>query len=132
MSLFSMFSRVAPRHVSDEAFRRNLANQVASAPEILKQLRKLGVTDQSLLKLEFFFYTNSPAKASALADVLGARGYSVRHGASAHDKALQVVTGWTQRMAMSDAGVANWAKEMCEIGNSGDCEFDGWGTNPKQ
>jgi hypothetical protein len=28
--------------------------------------------------------------------------------------------------------VLDWTSRMCDVGREHDCEFDGWGTNPKQ
>ena len=132
MSFFDFLSPKSKRYVSDEAFQNNLTRQVSMAPVTMTQLRKHGVTDATSLKLEFFFYTNEASKAALLAASLGARGYSVKHGRSAHDKSIQIITGWTGKMQMSDSVVTAWTKAMCELGFANDCNFDGWGTNPKQ
>jgi hypothetical protein len=131
-SLLSLFGKTQGRFVSESAFTENRAKQTAMAPDTMAQLRKYGVTDETELKLEFFFYTNTEAKAAELAGALKKKGYSVEHQPSAHDKSLQVVTGWTGKMKMTDAVVIGWTREMCEVGYASDCEFDGWGTNPKQ
>lgn len=131
MVSFNLFSRGPKRYISEDAFQKKRASQVAMTPETMTQLRKYGVTDESALKLEYFFYTNAATKAAQLADALEKKGYSVEHGPSAHDKRVQVVTGWTKEMPMTDAVVVAWTREMCELGFAHDCEFDGWGTNPK-
>ena len=100
------------------------------APQTLEQLRSLGVTDKSRLKLEFFFFTNSDQKAAALAEVLKKRGYEVQHGASGDPERPFLITGWTDKMALDDATVVAWTREMCQLGFDSDCGFDGWGTNP--
>jgi hypothetical protein len=125
MSFFSFLSSKPKRYLSDEGFRKNLAKQVSLAPTTMIQLRKHGVTDATLLKLEFFFYTNEASKAASLAALLRERGYSVKHGRSAHDKRIQVINGWTDKMPMTDAAVTAWTKTMCELGFANDCNFDG-------
>jgi hypothetical protein len=132
MSLFGFLSSKPKRYVSDEAYKGNVAKQVSMTPLTMIQLRKHGVVDTSMLKLEFFFYTNEASKAASLADLLNGRGYAAKCGPSAHKKGIQVINGWTDRMQMSDAVVVAWTKAMCELGFANDCEFDGWGTNPKQ
>jgi len=67
------------------------------------------VTDDDRLKLEYFFNTDPPEKASALAG-----------------------DGWTAAMTMSTDVVQSWARQMCDLGFKHDCEFDGWGTTPEQ
>lgn len=132
MGLFGIFSGRPKQFVTPEAFQENVTNQLAMTPQTVAQLRGLNVTPETQLKLEFFFYTNSPDKAAALSAVLSGMEYDVQHGPSPSDKRLQVVTGWTDKMPMHDATVLAWTKEMCEVGFQHDCEFDGWGTNPAQ
>jgi regulator of RNase E activity RraB len=96
------------------------------------QLRKLNVTDDQHLKLEFFFYTDTPGKAGQLATEMERLSYEVKHGVSEGDQSLFIVTGWTTKMKMSDEIVRTWTNKMCEIGYKFDCDFDGWETNPDQ
>ncbi|MBI5095449.1 MAG: ribonuclease E inhibitor RraB [Candidatus Hydrogenedentes bacterium] len=102
------------------------------APLTVEQLRTHGVTPESQLKLEFFFYTNSQTKAESLQQALLKEGYEVETGLSASDTKMRLVTGWTTRMPMNDSAVSGWASRMCKLGYEHDCEFDGWGTNPSQ
>jgi len=127
-----MFGKTPVRYITESAFSQNRTKQTVMAPQTMAQLRKYGVSDETELKLEFFFYTNTEAKAVQLADDLKKKGYSVEQQPAAHDKALRVITGWTGKMKMTDAIVIAWTREMCELGYAADCEFDGWGTNPKQ
>ena len=120
------------RFVSEKTFQKNLASQVAMAPQTLAQLRQYDVSEQTELKLEYFFYTDTAAKAAALAGVLSQKGYTVEHGPSAGDKKLFIVTGWTRPMLMNEPTVVEWTRQMCRIGFEHDSEFDGWGTNPEQ
>lgn len=131
-SILGLFGKARGRYVSESAFSENRTKQTVMAPQTMAQLRKYGVTDETELKLEFFFYTNTEAKAVELAAALKKKGYSVGQKPAAHDKSLRVVTGWTEKMKMEDGIVIAWTREMCEIGYGSDCEFDGWGTNPKQ
>jgi regulator of RNase E activity RraB len=120
------------KFVAEDSYKKNKVNQVNTAPQILKQLRALGVTETQELKLEYFFYTNSINKAKNLADEIKEMNYSVKHGKSAGDKKLFVITGWTIKMAMADSVVIEWTKHMCDLGYKFDCDFDGWGTEPDQ
>ncbi|HEX4141975.1 MAG TPA: ribonuclease E inhibitor RraB [Pirellulales bacterium] len=118
--------------VTKQAFEKNLATQVALAPQTLQELRKHGVTDETRLKLEFFFYTDTEPKAVRLDRALKELGYSVEFRPSAGDRKQLVITGWTDKMAMDEASVVDWTRRMCQLGFDCDCEFDGWGTNPVQ
>ena len=100
--------------------------------QTLNQLRKLHVTDDEQLKLQYFFYTDTPDKAARLAARLEELNYTVKHGVSAGDKKLFIVTGWTTRMKMLDETIIKWINKMCEMGYLFDCDFDGWETDPDQ
>jgi hypothetical protein len=101
-------------------------------PLTMTQLRKFGVTDASQLKLEYFFYTNTQEKAAALAQALADMQYAGGHDRSATDKRQFVINGWTSKISMGDQAVLDWTAQMVDLGQQHDCEFDGWGTNPKQ
>jgi hypothetical protein len=120
------------RFQSDEAHTRNRERQLSMTPQTVAQLRVYGVTDESQLKLEYFFYTNTKEKASALAQKLADLGYTGSYDHSASDKHQFVVTGWTSPMMMDAQTVLDWTGRMCDAGHGHDCEFDGWGTNPQQ
>jgi regulator of ribonuclease activity B len=120
------------RYISESAFRENLSKQTTMSPQTVTQLRTYGVTDDTSLKLEFFFYTNTEAKARGLANVLQGLEYKVESGPSAGDARQFLVTGWTTPIKMTDKAVVAWTDKMCRLGYEHDCEFDGWGTNPKQ
>ena len=118
--------------VTEQAFKSNLTKQMQMTPQTMEQLRKINVSADKEFKLEYFFYTNTADKAKLFADELGKLNYEVKHGQSAGDNKSFVITGWTTKMKMQDNVVANWTKEMCELGYKFDCDFDGWGTSPGQ
>ena len=117
---------------TEEAYAQNRARQLAMTPQTVAQLRKYGVTEESQLKLEYFFYTNTKEKSAVLAQKLTDMGYTGRYDHSASDKRQFVVTGWTSRLKMDDKAMLDWTARMCDLGHEHDCEFDGWGINPKQ
>ena len=124
-----MFSRQSKRFVSEEAFETNLETQMAMTPQTLQQLRNYNIAPENRRQLEFFFYTNTVEKAVALAAELKDRNYEVDHRPSASDAKVQLITGWTTEITMSDTAVLDWTREMCTLGFKHDCDFDGWGTN---
>ena len=134
MGLFSFFKFKSNNEafVREDDFKSNLEEQMHMTPQILDQLRKLNVTADKELKLEYFFYTNTSDKAQQLANEIGKLNYTVEYGPSAGDKKLFIVTGWTTKMKMEDETVKKWTKQMCELGYQFDCDFDGWGTEPNQ
>jgi len=110
----------------------NMDRQLAFTPRTLEELRKLGVDSRHLLRIEYFFYTNTESKAQALAGDLRQLGYDVGVCPSAHDKRIILVTGWSVPLPMSEQRVGGWTREMCELAAKHDCDFDGWGTTPAQ
>jgi hypothetical protein len=120
------------RYRSDEAHAKNRSRQLTMTPQTVARLRKFGVTDESQLKLEYFFYTNTKEKAAALAQKLTELGYAGGYDHAATNKKEFVVNGWTSPMTMDDKTVLDWTASMCDLGREHDCDFDGWGTNPKQ
>lgn len=133
MGLLSIFSGGPRRFVGRDAFNRNLLKHLQTTPQTLTQLRQHGITPERALEIEFFFYTNSGAKAAMLAAELARRGYKVESQRTASgEEPLHIITGWTTRMPMEKAALVAWTKDMCEAGFECDCEFDGWGTNADQ
>jgi hypothetical protein len=120
------------RYVTEKSFHENLENHAAMSPQTVAQLREHGVTNATELKLEYFFYTDTEAKAQSLAGPLTELNYEVETGQSGGDARLFLVTGWTTPIKMDEDTAIAWTKQMCLIGYEHDCEFDGWGTNPQQ
>ncbi len=132
MSVFDLFGKRNRRFVSEEAFESNLARQASMCSQVLNVLREHGITEQAQLKLEYFFYTDSGHKASALAEALQQKGYSAEHRPSADGSGTLVITGWTTKMPTDETTVVAWTKAMCRLGFEHDCEFDGWDTSLEQ
>lgn len=120
------------RFQSEKAYAQNRAGQLAMTPQTVAQLREYGVTADSRLGLEYFFYTNTKEKAAALAQTLADFGYNGGYEQAAGDKTQFVVTGWTSPMTMDDQTILEWTGRMCDTGHEHDCEFDGLGTSPEQ
>ena len=120
------------RFVSEQSFRENLAKQTTMTPQTMQQLRDYGVTHETTLRLEFFFYTDAQDKANSLVKALTGSGYEVQTRASAGKDRLLLITGWTTPLTMQDASVVAWTERMVRLGYEHDCEFDDWGTNPEQ
>lgn len=106
--------------------------QLEMTPQTLEALREHGVSDDKLLPLEFFFYTNSREKADRLSNELVSLGYSSEAGVSASNAKEFIVTGWSTPIKMDERTASDWTASMCDLAANHDCEFDGWGTNPTQ
>jgi regulator of RNase E activity RraB len=110
----------------------NREKQLEMTPQTLDVLRQHGVADDSLLRLEFFFYTNTSEKAAELSDNLTSLGYSSSFGTSASNAKEFLVNGWSTPIKMDRCSALEWSALMCELAERYDCEFDGWGTDPTQ
>jgi len=135
MGLFNFFKSKQngnDQFLSEEDLKINMAKQLQMTPQTMEQLRKINVTPEKELKLEYFFYTNTADKAKTFAAEIENLNYQVEYRQSAGDKKTFIITGWTDKMKMEDKVVSNWTKEMCELGYKFDCDFDGWGTSPDQ
>ncbi|MCB1583008.1 MAG: ribonuclease E inhibitor RraB [Marinicella sp.] len=129
--MFGLFKKPG-QFVTEADCQKNLERQIETTPMILQQLAQLNINESKALKVEYFFYTNTLEKAKALVDVLASRGYVGVAERSAHSRKEFVVTGWTTPIEMSEANLIEWTKDMCKLGLSHDCDFDGWGTTPEQ
>lgn len=78
---------------SEAAHAGNRSRQIRMGPQTITQLRTHGVADESWLKPEYFFHTNSKEKAAVLAQKLAGMGYTGGYDHSARDKKQFIVTG---------------------------------------
>lgn len=122
----------ADQFQTEAQFKENVVRRTTMTPQVLARLYEHGVTEETELKLEYFFYTNSEDKAASLHKALVNLGYSGTYGQSASDDSIYIVTGWTTPIRMDRGSAVTWTESMCRIGFDHDAEFDGWGTNTKQ
>jgi hypothetical protein len=125
-------TREAGQYRTGEQQIANRAKQLEMTPQTLDVLRQHGVDDDTLLRLEFFFYTNTREKAAELSDSLTSLGYSSNFGTSASNAKEFLVNGWSTPIKMDKSSALEWSALMCELAASHDSEFDGWGTDPTQ
>ena len=59
MGFFDRFKSASKRFVAPGTFEADLRKQLAMTPQTVAQLRALGVTTETSLRLEFFFYTDT-------------------------------------------------------------------------
>lgn len=120
------------RFVSKKQAKDNLQSQLRMTPQTLEQLKGSGVTEDTKLKLEFFFYTNTSKKAEQLTSALRTLEYDAEFKAPEGYENILIVTGWTTKIKMDPGSVQKWTENMIKLGYEYDADFDGWGTNPKQ
>lgn len=120
------------RFISEQQHKDNLSSQLATSPQTLEQLRGYGIAEDRLVKLEYFFYTNTVDKAGALSSELSGMGYNTEVQEPGSDKKVRIVAGSTAPIQMASEKVLEWTEAMCNTGYKHDCEFDGWGISPEQ
>ncbi len=116
---------------TSEDFARNQEKQLLWSNHTLDELSKFGVNSKSMLKLEYFFYCSSEKGAKQLVSLLVKRNdYTSSYHKSSNGNFC--ITGWSGKLRMDEKSVKEWIVEMCELGASNNCMFDGFGTNPNQ
>ncbi|MBD3420219.1 MAG: hypothetical protein GF398_08905 [Chitinivibrionales bacterium] len=120
------------RYVSKEDYEENVHTQIDMSTETLRHIREISGRRDSILKLEFFFYTDEQSKAELLAERLRSMKYELSVDSSADETHDFCISGWSTDMQMNGEILEVWVREMCELGYECDCEFDGWGTIPDQ
>ncbi len=130
MGLFNFLKgQEAKRFISKIEYLDNISTQEGMNGKVLDQLSQYEVTDDTELKIEYFFYTNTKEKAENLTVELKAKNYETRE---VHQmETLWSITGWTKKMKMDLKTITDWTNEMCVLGYINDCDFDGWGTTPE-
>jgi hypothetical protein len=95
-------------------------------------LQEHGVTEDTELRLDFFFVAPGEQQARALAELLQREtDYGVRVGSSSGGfmkKKEWIVTGSTQGTKVSQDILDQWVTWMVAAGAQAGCEFDGWGA----
>jgi hypothetical protein len=116
------------RYVSEQSLKWSLKNQFEMNSKTLEQLHKLGITNESRLKLQFFYCTNRSTKARKLVSALEDLNYQVESVDKAAGDKFWVISGWTNEIKMDPKSVTNWTSLMNHLGYEYDSGFDGWGT----
>jgi hypothetical protein len=100
-----------------------LAHMLAMNVESWAALQANGVTEDTELRLDFFYEAPDAASAQQLAEYLSAE---TDYDVSPEDDA---VTGTTQPTTITKEMLDQWVAWMVGAGHEhGRCEFDGWGA----
>jgi Regulator of ribonuclease activity B len=119
------FSR-KERFVSTLELEQNKLYQNDMTLKMLSELEKQGITNKNVLKLEFYFRTNSIAKAESLSDELKKINYTTHFNRNSENNISILITGWTDEIPINEKTVQQWTIKMCDIGFQADCDFEGW------
>jgi len=115
------------RFLSEDQFKTDLDGLKEANLLKLEQLRKYGVTDESDLRMDFYFVTNDSIKAQKLANELEVQNHhSNRVHSSANDKRLWVTSANSSRVKMDIESLTKWTDTLSRLGYRYDCQFQGW------
>ena len=110
----------------------DLAHQLEMNRVTWKQLQEHGVTEDTALRLDFFYFAPGQHQAETLAAAIRARtDYDVEAGTTKQGllgRKSWIVTGTTQAAPVSLTVLDEWVTRMVEWGDAHSCEFDGWGA----
>jgi len=111
----------------------SLESQLAMNRQTWQALQEHGVTEESTLRLDFFYVAPGEQQANALATFLREEtDYDVTVSSSGGGflkKKAWAVNGSTRETAISLAILDDWVRWMVAAGEAnGGCEFDGWGA----
>lgn len=109
-----------------------LAQHLAMNRQSWAALQQHGVTEESELRLDFFYAAADEEAASRLAQFLEAEtDYEVMPRSSGGGflrKQKWTISGTTQPTKVSSAILDQWVEWMVAAGFQFGCEFDGWGA----
>jgi hypothetical protein len=102
------------------------APMIARNQQLWTALQKASMTDQTELRLDFFYDSAGSAADSELGEFLRQEtDYDVKAGESTH----YGVTGTTQPTLLNPEKLDQWVTWMVLAGyEHGRCKFDGWGA----
>jgi hypothetical protein len=103
-----------------------LGRQLEMNAESWRALQAHGVVAGTPLRVDFFFYTRSPAGAKALAQELRS-GYGYEAEAR-RERGTWKVLGRTPPTPVSHEWLDAWVEAMVRTGAQHAAEFDGWGA----
>lgn len=126
-TLLTSCAREEKQFISAERHQNNLLRLRDMNSQMLGNLSKYGVNENSGISLDFFFVTDDSMKAQSLANDLEATGYHVnRIHTSPKDQSLWVLTGNAPMVNMDSSSLDKWTASVCETGYKNDCELQGW------
>jgi hypothetical protein len=110
----------------------DLTRQLEMSRATWATLQDPGVTEETELRLDFFYFAPGQLEAETLAGAIRSRtDYEVE----AHSEKSGLlgrttwsVSGTTQPTSLSLEVLDEWVTRMVEWGNAHSCEFDGWGA----
>jgi hypothetical protein len=115
----------------DTHYEEILAKQLAMNCQAWAVLQKHGVTEQSMLRLDFSYDAPNRNAADSLRTLIQEQtDYDVRvQSGGAFFRRKWRVEGTTQKTAISPDILDQWVTWMVTAGKERHCDFDGWGSS---
>jgi len=116
--------------MSEERYKRLLAQQLEMNPRTWAALKEKGVDEQTLIVIEFSFTAPARTAARTLDKVLRARTNFVTEllAEGSRWRRHWRLVGHTQPSTASVEMLNDWVTFMVTLGAKSDCRFDGWGV----
>lgn len=118
-------------NMRDKHYERILEKQLAMNRQTWAALERRGATEDSELRLDFFFYAPNRKAAEQLYALLNEQtDYDVKlHSDGPFLRRKWRIEGTTQKTKISPAILDQWVLWMVTAGKESSCDFDGWGTS---
>lgn len=117
------------KFVSDKNLKANIEEKIKMIPKTIEELRKLNVSENDEMRIEYFFYSNSIKNAKLLANEIQKLNYSFHLDVFPEKKHLTLLSGFTSKIKLEHDVIKEWTIQMCNLGYRFDCIFDGWELN---
>jgi hypothetical protein len=112
---------------SEETFKLNLESKLRFLNNDLDKMRLNNEIFEKEMKLEFAYHSYNFKKAEQLNSIFGKMKYKSELfiNKDIYRKTI-IITGWTNKINMSNEAIRNWIIMMCELGHKFDSEFEAW------
>ncbi len=129
-AIFLLVFQFGISNANENQFDKLLSNQRLMTVETWNQLQSHGVTKDTKLALEFFYYAPDKDSAEKCMHHLLAYEYTVQIKPEKKDtpEGIWLVTGNTQATEMTEDILLQWVDYMVAAGWKYGCVFDGWGA----
>ena len=115
---------------NEEDYQRLLAKHLASNEQVWLALQVIGISDKTVLQLDFQYFASSEECAQQLISFLRAEtDYDVELRLDFSPKGQWLIAGHTQKTTVSKEVLDHWVDWMAAKGLDHGCVFDGWGAS---
>ena len=111
-------------------YQHLLAKHLARNEEVWLALQDCGISDKTVLQLDFQYFASSEECAQQLISFLRAEtDYSVELRLDFSPEGMWLIAGHTQKTTVSKEVLDHWVEGMAATGFAHGCVFDGWAAS---